>query len=121
MSFSDTQSVTVDSSGAITIPRTGSGINAGSFTSGDGNVILTVASTFGKRNRSTARINLSKIAADPLISAQNIKYSASVWLVLDRPVTGFSPDELKTLVLGLTTWLTASSAASTVKLIGGEN
>jgi hypothetical protein len=121
MAYSDPQSVTVDGSGATSLPRTASGVNAGSFTSNDGNVQLSVSSSLGKRTRRTARINLSKIAADPLISAQNIKYSSSVYLVVDTPVTGFSVAELTTLVTGLTTWLTASTAANTVKLLGGEN
>lgn len=121
MAYSDPQSVTVDGSGAKSLARTGSGINAGTFTSNDGVVQLSVSSALGKRIRRTARINLSKIAADPLISSQNIKYSSSVFIVVDQPITGFTVAELTTLVTGLTTWLTASTAANTVKLLGGEN
>lgn len=120
MAYSDPQSVTVTGS-ASSLARTGSGINAGTFTSNDGTVALQVSSAYAKRTRRTARINLNKIAADPLISAQNIKYSASVYLVVDAPPTGFTVAELTTLVTGLTTWLTTSSAANTIKLLGGEN
>jgi len=120
MAYSDPQSVTVTGS-ASSLARTGSGINSGTFQSNDGTVQLSVSSAYAKRTRRTARINLSKIAADPLISANNIKYSASAFLVIDAPLTGFSVAELTTLVTGLTTWLSASSAANTIKLLGGEN
>jgi hypothetical protein len=120
MAFSDPQSVTVTGS-ASSLARTGSAIGSGSFSSNDGTVSLAVSSAYGKRVRRTARINLSKIAADPLVSANNIKYSASAFIVVDAPITGFTVAELTTLIHGLSTWLTASSDANAIKLLGGEN
>jgi hypothetical protein len=119
MALSDPQSVTIGT--AISVPRTGSGLNLGAFTSADGNTGLAVSHQYGKRTRRTARVNFSKIAADPLISAQNIKYSASAYIVLDVPVTGFSAAEQLQIITGLTTWLTASTNANAVKVIGGES
>jgi hypothetical protein len=121
MAFSDPQSVTVTSGGATSVPRTGSAAGAGTFLSNDGTVKLSVANTYGKRTRRVARIDLSKIAPDPLISSNNIKYTGSVYLVVDQPLTGFSVAELQTLVTGLTSWLTASSGAHITQLLGGEN
>jgi hypothetical protein len=120
MAFSDPQSVTINAV-ANSLPRTSSGVNAGVFTKDDGNVKLSIASQYGKRNRRTARIDHSKIAADPLISAQNIKYGMSVYLVCDVPITGYTIAEQKQIADGLTTWLTASSGANLLKLLGGEN
>jgi hypothetical protein len=96
-------------------------MNTGSFTKDDGTVQLLVAHAINKRARRTARLNFSKIAADPLISAQNIKYSMTAYLVVDVPPTGFTIAEQKAIVDGLITWLSASSGANTTKLLGGEN
>lgn len=120
MAFSDPQIVTIDDAN-VSLPRTSSGTNAGAFTSNDGTVGLSVSSSLGKRVRRTARINHSKIAPDPLISSQNIKYSMSVYVVADVPVTGYTVAEQADILAGLTTWLNASSGANTTKLLGGEN
>jgi hypothetical protein len=119
MAYSDPQSVTIGS--AISLPRTSSGVNNGAFTSSDGTTGLVVAHTYGNRTRRTARVNFAKIAADPLISAQNIKYSASAYVVLDVPITGFTVAEQVQIITGLTTWLTATSNANATKLAGGES
>jgi hypothetical protein len=119
MAFSDPQSVTIGT--AQSLPRTGSSDNAGTFRKDDQSVTLTVTHAYGKRGRSVARVDHKKIAADPLQPATNVPYSASVYLVLDKPITGYSPTELLQLVTGLTTWLTASSNAAAAKFIGGES
>jgi len=120
MAFNDPQSLTLNGS-AVSLPRTGSGVGSGTFTSNDGTSEIIVSSTYGKRTRRTARVNVSKIAPDPLISSQNIRYSSSVYLVVDQPVTGFTVAELTDIVKSITTWLSASSNANTTKLLGGEN
>lgn len=120
MAFTDPQTVTINAV-AQTCPRTSSGVNAGVFTKDDGNVKLSVSHQYGKRTRRTARLDFSKIAADPLISAQNIKYSMSAYLVVDVPVTGFTVAEAKQIVDALTLYLTASSGAKVTQLLGGEN
>jgi ribosomal protein L28 len=119
MAYSDPQSVTIGS--AISLPRTSQGTNNGAFTSSDGTTGLVVSHAYGNRTRRTARINFAKIAADPLISAQNIKYSASVYMVIDVPITGFTVAEQVQIITGLTTWLTASTNANATKLAGGES
>lgn len=122
MAFSDPQSVTIGTTpGAVSLPRTGNGIGVGIFQSNDTTVKLTVSNTYGKRTRRVARVDFSKIAADPLVSANNIKYSTSVYLVVDQPITGFSTAEMKDIITGLSTWLTASSGAHITQLVGGEN
>jgi hypothetical protein len=120
LSYADPQSITV---GAATssLPRISSGVNAGSFSKDDGTVLLQVSHAYGKRIRRTARVTTTKISADPLLTNVNVRLSASAYIVLDVPNQGFSIAEQKDLILGLTTWLTASSAANTVKLTGGEN
>lgn len=120
MAFADPQSVTINTV-ANSLPRTASGINAGVFTKDDGNVKLSVSHQYGKRTRRTLRLDFSKIAADPLISAQSIRYSMSAYLVIDTPITGFTVAEAKQIVDGLTAYLTASTGARVTQLLGGEN
>lgn len=118
--FADPQSVTINAV-ANSLPRTSAGVNLGAFTKDDGNVKLSVQHTYAKRTRRLARLDFSKIAADPLISAQNIKYSMSAYLVIDTPVTGFTVAEAKQIVDALTLWLTTSSGANVTKILGGES
>lgn len=84
MSFTDPQTVTINSV-ANPLPRTSNGISASTYSSADGNVKLTVSSSYGKRTRRTARIDFRKTAADPLFPAQNAPYSMSTYIVADVP------------------------------------
>lgn len=117
--LSDPQSITINAV-ANSLPRVINGPPS-SYMKDDGNVTLTVGHQFGKRTRSTVRLDFRKIAADPLVSAQSIEYGMSAYLVVDRPKTGFTLVEAKQIVDGLTAWLTASSGANTTKVLGGES
>jgi hypothetical protein len=118
--LADPQSVTINSV-AKSLPAVSRGIGTSSYKYSDGTINLTVAHQYGKRTRRTARLDFSKIAADPLISANNILYSMSAYLVVDLPITGFSNTEQKYIVDALTKWLTDSTDANTIALLGGES
>jgi len=45
----------------------------------------------------------------------------STYIVADVPVTGFSVSEQKQIVDALTAWLSASTGANVIKLLGGES
>lgn len=120
MSFADPQSVTINAV-AVSLPRTGSRDNAGSFSSSDANTKLLVSHAYGKRIRRVARIDSRKVAADPLFPAQNTPYSMSFYVVADVPTTGYSVTEQKQIIDGFLAWLTASSGAKITQLLGGEN
>jgi hypothetical protein len=120
MAYTDPQTLTINSV-AQTLPRTSSGQNSGIFTKDDGTVKLTVSHSYGKRMRHSIRVDFSKIAPNPLISAQNIMFSMSTYLVIDRPLTGFTVAEAKQVVDALTAYLTASSGARATQLLGGES
>jgi hypothetical protein len=121
MAFNDPQSIKIGADTAVPLPRTGSGVNTGSFKSNDSNIQLDVQSAYNKRTQRSARLTHSKIAPDPLISSQNIKYSMSAYLRVDTPVTGYTVDEQKAIVQAIIDWATASSGANITKLLGGEN
>lgn len=120
MSYADPQSVTINSI-AVSLPRTGSGVNTGQFTSNDGLTKLSVSHQYGKRNRRQIRLDVRKIAADPLTSGQNNEYSMSAYLVVDLPKVGYSVTEAKQVVDALVAYLTATSGSKVTSLLGGEN
>jgi hypothetical protein len=118
--LADPQTVTINAV-AQTLASIARGVNTSTYQKDDGNVKLGISHQYGKRTRRTARLDFSKIAADPLISAQNIKYSMSAYLVIDTPITGFTVAEAKQIVDALTAYLTASSGAVVTKILGGES
>lgn len=117
--LSDPQSVTISGS-AISLPRTSSGVNSGSYQSNDGTVKLSVSHQYGKRIRRTVRLEHSKIAADPL-SAANTKYSMTSYIVIDVPPVGYTVAEAKAVWDGFAAALAASSGSMISKTLGGEN
>lgn len=120
MAFSDPQSVTIAGT-ANPLPRTGSSDNTGSFTKDDGNVKLTVSHAYNKRTRRVIKLEHRKVAPDPLFPAQNTPYSASIYIVVDVPPVGYTPAEIKGIWDGFLANLSASTAANTVKFLGGES
>lgn len=120
MSFADPQSVTIGAT-PFTLPRVSSGENAGGFKSSDGNLALTMSSTYGKRTRQTIRLQQSKISADPLAPSVNVATNMSVYMVVDRPINGFTVAETKSLVDAFTAYLVATTGARVTQLLGGEN
>jgi hypothetical protein len=120
MALADPQTITINAV-ANTLPRTGSGINSGTFSSSDGTIKFSAQHAYGKRQRRTVRLDHQKFAADPLVSSTNVLRSMSVYLVVDTPLQGYSVTEQKQIVDGLTAWLTASSGANVTKLLGGES
>lgn len=120
MAFSDPQSVTINAI-ANSLPRVSSGDNSSTYKKDDGNVTLSVSHTYGKRTRRQMRLDHRKVAADPLNAAQNLNYSASIYMVADVPPVGYSPTEVKQLIDAFTAFLTASSGANTTKFVGGES
>lgn len=118
MSFSDPQSVTVAGT-TYSLPRIVTLPTASTFQDATSVMKLDVSQQNGKINRSLARVDLKKISTDPLTDIK-LSLTASAYIVIQRPAVGFSATELKDLVVGLTTYLTASSNANLLKLVGGE-
>lgn len=123
MAFADPQAVTIGSTpGAVSLARTGSGQDTGSFKTADGLVSMTVSSQYGKtRTRRTLRLTRDATVTDPLIPAQSVRASMSCYIVVDTPLYGFTVAEQKDLVLALGVVLSASSGAKASQLLGGEN
>jgi hypothetical protein len=121
MAFSDPQKVKVDGVTEVSLPRVNSGNFSSQYESADASVNLKLSTTNGRRKRHVARIDLSKIIASTLNPAQNEEASASAYLVIDRPQSGYSNTELRKLVEGLAGFLSATSYSATEKLLGSES
>lgn len=120
MALADPQSVTIGGT-TTSLPRTSSGVNSSMYTSSDSTIKADVSHAYNGRTRRTVRFTTNKITTDPLNTGQNMRVSASAYVVLNVPASGFTATEQKDLLVALATWLTASTAANTVKLVGGEN
>jgi hypothetical protein len=118
--LADPQSVTINAV-AQSLPAIARGVNNSVYQKDDGTVKLSISHQYGKRNRRTARLDFSKIVADPLVPAQNQKVSMSTYLVIDSPLTGLTNVEIKQVVDALTAYLTASTGAKVTSMIGGES
>lgn len=118
MAFTDPQKVKVDGTTEVTLPRISTEGMSSVYSKDDGSVVLKLASAFGRRKRHTARIDLSKIIASTLNPSQNEEASASVYLVVDRPLQGYTNPELRKAAEGLKTFL---SEANLEKLLSQES
>jgi hypothetical protein len=121
MAFADPQSVKVDGTNTVSLPRVVSGSFSSEYLSADGLIDLKLSTSNGRRKRHVARIDLSKIIASTLTPSQNEEVSTSAYLVVDRPLSGYTNAELKKLVEGLVAFLSASTYAATEKLLGSES
>ncbi|DAD52304.1 coat protein [ssRNA phage SRR6960799_34] len=118
--LADPQSITVNAV-AQPLPATSRGVDVSTYMKDDGSYKLTIGHQYrAERNRFTVRIDAVKTAADPLASANNKIYSHSVYLVMDKPVVGYTNTEVAQVVAALAAWLTASSGANVTKVLGGE-
>lgn len=120
MSQADPQSVKI--SGVTTsLPRVATGNLESRYESSDGLIDLSFKSQDGRRLRQTARIDHSKIAADPLAPTLNAEYGMSVQLIVDRPKVGYTNAEALAIVTGLLESLTAETSAKITKLLAKES
>lgn len=120
MAYADPQSVTINAV-PVSLPRTSSVKDGGSFTSADQLTKLSVSHNYGNRTRHLVRLDSSKIATDPFITGVSAKQGMSAYLVVDVPPSGFTTAEAKYVVDALVGYLAASSGAKVAQLLGGEN
>jgi len=117
--LADPQSITVGGS-TISIPRTGVDKTSADYQSADGNSLMRVAQTTNSTTRTTVlSLKTNKIAPDP-ITAVNARKSQIITITARGPIDGFTVTEIKDQLVALATWLTASSAANAIKVLGGE-
>lgn len=118
MALADPQSVTIDGT-AFSLPRLPGQAGRQPYTSSDGMTSLVILQSNGKRKRSAVRIEKRKVVTDPITGLSSYG-DAAVYVMFDRPLVGFSNDELAKIFVGLSAALTASTNALTLKVLGGE-
>ena len=117
--FADPQALTIGT--ALSLPRTGSGNQSGIFQTSDSLVSLSINHQIGKRTRRVIRVDHNKVAADPLVAAQNLRYNMACYFVVDVPPQGYTIADQLQVITGLTGNLAATSNANWNKFLGGES
>ena len=124
MALTDPQKFKEVTGTEVTAPRVSSGDFKSIYETSDGLNVLTVSTqeNGSNRKRHLVRIDVSKLANNPLEETKKQTFSMSVYLVIDRPsVAGFTVAEAKKLVEGLVGLLSASTYSLTEKVLGGES
>lgn len=116
--YADPQSVTINSV-AKSLARTESGDHNGAFESTVDGLQLGIQHALARRYRSTVRLDVSKVSADPLVPSTNRPYSMSAYLVLDIPPQGFTTTEVTNNLKGLVDWLAV--AGNQTKFVNHES
>lgn len=119
--LADPQSVTINGS-AVSLPRVGNTANGGVYQASTGLVRLNLAHTPGRsRTRRAFKLTQDAYSADPLVPAQNLRASMSVWLGVDVPSYGFTTADQGYLIAALLANLQANTSANIGKFLGGES
>lgn len=123
MALTDPQKFKEVAGTEVTAPRVSSGDFKSIYETSDGLNKLTLSTTESNSNRKRhlVRIDVEKLATNIYEESKKQAVSASVYLVVDRPVNGYSVAEMKKLVEGLVGLLSASTYALTEKVLGGES
>lgn len=121
MAFADAQTISINGS-AIPLSRVITGTTTGLFPSEDGNTFVEITPSVSKGRRHTVvRLNQKKTTVDPLVGSTNVRVSDFMSINIQRPLEGYSNDEVLQQLLGLIAWGTAGTNANFKKLIAGEN
>jgi len=119
--FSDPQSVTINAV-AQSMPRIEVDGKKAIYQKADQTFTLTISHRSSKnkgreRISSVIRLDQRAIVADPLTSVSDYD-TVSVWLVIDRPIYGFTVTQVQQLVAGFESYLDATAVS---KVFGQES
>lgn len=117
MAFADPIANVIYATVAQTLPRISTSGGKSVYRKSDGSLVATISHTSsGNRIRSMLRLDRN---ID--VNADNVLETYGAYLVLDRPVSGFSETDVINLITCLTGLLTASSNAAIIKLNSQES
>lgn len=122
MAFPDPVAVTIGVA-PFALNRLPSGSTEGVFRDVDQKITLgiTPGVTAGNRRRNAARMEVTKITTDPLVSTTNVVVKGAVTIAFNVPQNGFTSTEIVDQVKALYASLTANTNALLLKLINGES
>lgn len=116
MAFADPQSITI-AGVASSLPRTSTSGSKSVYTKADQNLSLVIShQESGSRINSLARYDQRIVAAD-VLTAENQFQTATVKVIVERPIVGFTNTQIKDLVAGA---FAALNAAAIDKIYGME-
>ena len=118
MSFSDPVKIKADGTTEVELPRVSTGDKTSTYTLSDGTVEVVNTTRKGRRTRHECRLNLRKVIASVLNPSQNEEVSSSIYMVFDRPISGYTNEELRKAAEGFKAFLTE---ANLKKLLGSES
>lgn len=123
MALTDPQKFKEVAGTEVTSPRVSTGDFKSIYETSDGLNVLTISTSESNSNRKRhlVRIDVSKLATNPFEETKKQTVSMSVYLVVDRPIAGYTVAEAKKLVEGLVGLLSATSYSLTEKVLGGES
>jgi hypothetical protein len=123
MALTDPQKFKEVAGTEVTAPRVSTGNFNSVYETSDGLNKLTLSTTESNSNRKRhlVRIDVEKLSTNIYEESKKQSVSMSVYLVVDRPVNGYSVAEAKKLVEGLVGLLSASTYSLTEKVLGGES
>lgn len=123
MALTDPQKFKEATETEVTAPRVSTGDFKSVYETSDGLTKLTLSTTESSSNRKRhlVRIDVEKLATNIYEESKKQAVSMSCYLVVDRPVNGFTVAEATKLVKGLVGLLSASSYSVTEKVLGGES
>lgn len=123
MALTDPQKFKEVAGTEVTAPRVSTGDFKSIYETSDGANVLTVSTqeNGSNRKRHLVRIDVSKLTTNIYEESKKQTVSMSAYLVVDRPVAGFTVGEAKKLVEGLVGLLSASTYTLTEKVLGSES
>jgi len=123
MALTDPQKFKEVAGTEVEAPRVSTGDFKSIYETSDGNNVLTISTQESNKNRKRhlVRIDVSKLTTDIYEESKKQQVTASAYLVVDRPVAGFTVGEMKKLVEGLVGLLSASTYSLTEKVLGGQS
>jgi hypothetical protein len=123
MALTDPQKFKEVAGTEVTAPRVSTGDFKSVYETSDGlnKLTLSTSESNSNRKRHLVRIDVEKLATDIYEESKKQAVSMSVYLVVDRPVNGYTVAEAKKLVEGLVGLLSASTYSLTEKVLGGES
>ncbi len=86
-----------------------------------GTVGYSASSTYGRRTRSTIRLDYKTLVANPELPTTNNPISMSAYLVIDRNAVGFSPALLKGLAVALIETMAADDYEQIAQVLTGQS
>ncbi len=107
--------------GTTSLPRVGVGEFKSNYLDETGNVSFSASSLYGKRTRSTIRLDFKTLVANPELPTTNNPISMSVYLVVDRNAVGFSLDNLQNIVQGFLDTISADGYAQVSQVLQGQS